>query len=163
MDVDGQWRVGIGYDIHRLVPARSLILAGVEIDSDVGLAGHSDADVVLHAVTDALLGAAGQPDIGDLFPDTDPAYRGIDSAQLLSAALHRVRDAGYRPSNVDVIVHAERPKLGPLKSTMAASIAELLGIPATAVSVKAKTAEGLGPIGAGEAIACTASACVVRA
>ncbi len=160
--MDEQWRVGIGYDIHRLVPDRTLILAGVEVESDVGLSGHSDGDVVLHAVTDALLGAAAQPDIGELFPDTDPAYEGIDSAKLLVRALERVRKAGYRPCNVDVIVHAERPKLSPYKATMASSIAEILGLPVTAVSVKAKTAEGLGPIGAGEAMACTASVSIVK-
>lgn len=160
--MDEQWRVGIGYDIHRLVPDRGLILAGVELESDVGLSGHSDGDVVLHAVTDAFLGAAAQPDIGELFPDTDPAYEGIDSAKLLVRALERVRQAGYGPCNIDVIVHAESPKLGPYKATMAASIAELVGLPVTAVSVKAKTAEGLGPIGAGEAIACTASVSIVK-
>lgn len=160
--MDEQWRVGIGYDIHRLVPNRALILAGIELESDVGLSGHSDGDVVLHAVTDALLGAAAQPDIGELFPDTDPAYEGIDSAELLVRALKRVRDAGYGPCNVDVIVHAERPKLSPYKASMASSIAEILGLPVTAVSVKAKTAEGLGPIGAGEAMACTASVSIVK-
>ena len=160
--MDAQWRVGIGYDIHRLVPNRALILGGVKLESDVGLSGHSDGDVVLHAVTDALLGAAAQPDIGELFPDTDPAYEGIDSAKLLVGALERVREAGYEPCNVDVIVHAERPKLSRYKVTMAASIADILGLPATAVSVKAKTAEGLGPIGAGEAIACTASVSIVK-
>lgn len=160
--MDEQWRVGIGYDIHRLVPNRALILAGIELESDVGLSGHSDGDVVLHAVTDALLGAAAQPDIGELFPDTDPAYEGIASAELLVRALKRVRDAGYGPCNVDVIVHAERPKLSPYKASMASSIAEILGLPVTAVSVKAKTAEGLGSIGAGEAMACTASVLIVK-
>lgn len=149
-------RIGVGYDLHRLVTGRRLVLGGVEVAFERGLSGHSDADVVLHAVTDAILGAAGLPDIGELFPDTDPRYKDADSRALLRDALGRVRAAGWTVGNVDVIVHAERPKLSEHKRRMAASIAELLGVVADRVSVKAKTNEGLGEIGRGEAIACTA-------
>jgi len=155
-------RVGIGYDIHRLVEGRRLVLAGVVIEHDKGLLGHSDADVVLHAVTDALLGAAGLPDLGDLYPDTDPKYKDADSRVLLRDAMERVRSAGYEPHNADVIVHAERPKLSPYKWEMASSIAALLGVAADRVSVKGKTNEGLGPLGIADAIACTAIATVVE-
>ena len=156
------FRVGIGYDIHRFGEGRVLRLGGVEIEHHTGLVGHSDADVVLHAVTDALLGAAGLPDIGDLFPDTDPAYTSIDSGKLLQTAMDRVREAGFKPANIDVIVHAEAPRMAPYKRRMAESIASLTGLSPENVAVKAKTNEGLGPIGQGEAIACTAVACVVR-
>ena len=156
------FRVGVGYDIHRLVEGRRLVLGGVEIEHPQGLAGHSDSDVVLHAVTDALLGAAGLPDIGDQFPDTDPAFKDIDSGKLLAAAMAKVTDAGYAPNNIDLIVHAEQPKLSGHKRAIAASIAELTGLPPSAVSVKAKTNEGLGPLGHAQGIACTAIASVVR-
>ena len=151
-------RVGIGYDIHRLVEGRRLILGGVEIEHSKGLAGHSDADVVLHAIADAVLGAAGLPDIGDLYPDTDPAYKDADSRKLLADAMGRVRAAGYAASNVDVIVHAEAPNLSPYKRRIAESVAGLTGLSVERVSVKAKTNEGLGPLGCGDAIACTAVA-----
>lgn len=157
-----QVRVGIGYDIHRLVENRRLIVGGIEIEHPKGLLGHSDADVVLHAVTDAILGAAGLPDIGDLFPDTDPKYKDADSRLLLQDVMKRVAEEGYRAGNVDVIVHAEQPKLSPYKAKMAASIADLLGVAEDGVSVKAKTNEGMGPLGAADAIACTAVALVVR-
>jgi len=153
-------RVGIGYDIHRLVAGRKLVLAGIEIPFGKGPLGHSDADVVLHAVTDALLGAAGLPDIGELYPDTDAAYKDADSRGLLRDAMKRVRARGFAPGNVDVVVHAEAPKLSPYKRRMAESIAELIGVAAENVSVKAKTNEGLGAIGSGEAIACTAVATI---
>jgi len=156
------FRVGVGYDIHRLVDDRPLLLGGVRIDHPQGLLGHSDGDVVLHAVTDALLGAAGLPDIGDLFPDTDPAFEGADSRGLLAAAMARVQQAGYTPNNIDLIVHAEKPKLSEHKRPIAASIAALLGLEVGEVSVKAKTNEGLGPLGHADAIACTAMASVVR-
>ena len=149
-------RVGIGYDIHRLVEGRPLRLGGIDIEFDRGLIGHSDADVVLHAVTDALLGAAGLPDIGDMFHDTDPAYEGADSRGLLRQAMEQVRAKGYRPTNLDVIVHAEAPKLTPYKKQMAGVIAELTGLAADAVSVKGKTNEGMGALGQADAIACTA-------
>ena len=152
-DID---RVGIGYDIHRLVEGRRLVLGGIEIEHTKGLWGHSDADVVLHAVTDALLGAAGLPDIGDLFPDTDPAYKDADSRVLMKDAMERVRESGFRAGNLDVIVHAEAPKLSPYKRRIAESLASLAGISPQRVSVKAKTNEGMGPLGHTDAIACTA-------
>lgn len=155
------YRVGIGYDIHRLVEGRRLVVGGIEISHDKGLLGHSDADVVLHAVTDALLGAAGLPDIGDLFPDDDPAYKDIDSRTLLTDVMGRIQTAGFRASNIDVIVHAEKPKMSPYKRPMAKSIAALVGLEPGDVSVKAKTNEGMGPLGASDAIACTAIAAVV--
>jgi 2-C-methyl-D-erythritol 2,4-cyclodiphosphate synthase len=151
-------RVGIGYDVHRLAPNRRLVLAHVPIEFDRGPLSHSDGDVVLHAVIDALLGAAGLPDIGEMFPDTDPRFQGADSGGLLAEALAAVRKEGYAPVNVDVIVHAERPKLLPYKRRMRAELARLLAVEASCVNVKAKTGEGLGPIGTGEAIACTAVA-----
>lgn len=154
------FRVGIGYDIHRLAEGRRLVVGGIEIEHNKGLIGHSDADVVLHAVTDALLGAAGLPDLGDLFPDTDPAYKDADSRVLLKDAMERVRSRGFEPINIDVIVHAEAPKLTPHKRRMGDSIAELIGIDAANVSVKAKTNEGMGPLGTADAIACTAVASV---
>jgi 2-C-methyl-D-erythritol 2,4-cyclodiphosphate synthase len=154
-------RVGIGYDIHRLVEGRRLLVGGIEIEHTKGLAGHSDADVVLHAVTDALLGAAGLPDIGDLFPDTDPAYKDADSRVLLKDAVERIRSAGFEPANLDVIVHAEAPKMSPHKQAIARSIASVTGLSLDKVSVKAKTNEGMGPLGCEDAIACTAVASIV--
>lgn len=148
-------RVGIGTDLHRLAPGRRLVLAHVPVEFDRGPISHSDGDVVLHAVIDALLGAAGLPDIGEQFPDTDPRYRDADSAVLLAAALDAVRGAGYVPMNVDVVVHAERPKLGPYKARMRDELARLLGLEPGRVTIKAKTGEGLAPIGTSEAIACT--------
>lgn len=148
-------RVGIGTDLHRLAPGRPFVLGHVTIPFDKGPVGHSDGDVVLHALVDAIAGAAGLPDIGEMFPDTDPAYKGIDSAELLTRALSRVAEAGYGVVNVDVTVHAERPKLAPHKTTIRAEVARLLGIPVDAVSIKAKTNEGQDAVGRGEAIACT--------
>lgn len=153
-------RVGIGTDLHRLAEGRPLILGHVEIPSERGLVGHSDADVVLHAVTDALLGAAGLPDIGELFPDTDPAHKGADSGELLREALAMVASRGYAPVNVDLTIHAEWPKLGPYKSAIRAEVARLLGLDEQAVSIKAKTNEGVDAVGRGEAIACTAIAAI---
>lgn len=150
-------RIGIGYDLHRLVPARPLVLGGVRILHERGLLGHSDADVVLHALCDALLGAAGLGDIGDLFPDTDPTYRDADSRRFLAEVRRRAEEAGYRVGNVDIIIHAQQPKLGPRKAQIQASVAELLGVAADAVGVKATTNEGLDAIGRGEAIGCWAS------
>lgn len=154
--MDNMYRVGIGYDIHRLVEGRRLVVGGVEIEHTKGLLGHSDADVVLHAVTDALLGAAGLPDIGDLFPDTDPKYKDADSRNLLSDVMERVRERGFVPGNLDVIIHAEQPKMSPFKRRIGESIAALTGLAADCVSVKAKTNEGMGPLGHADAIACTA-------
>lgn len=149
-------RVGIGYDIHCLAEDRPLRLGGVTIPYERGLLGHSDADVVLHAVADALLGAAGLPDIGELFPDTDPRYKNAESGYLLYEAFRRARSNGWCVENVDIIVHAERPKLSAFKRLIAESIATLLETDPTKVSVKAKTNEGMDAVGRGEAIACTA-------
>ena len=156
-----QYRVGIGYDIHRLVEDRRLVVGGVEIEHSKGLLGHSDADVVLHAVTDALLGAAGLPDIGELFPDSDPAYKDADSRVLLKDVMRRIRDRGFVPCNLDIIVHAEAPKMSPYKRPIAEAIAGLTGLSPDCVSVKAKTNEGMGPLGREDAIACTAIASLV--
>lgn len=155
-------RVGIGHDTHRLVAGRPLILGGLRIEHARGLEGHSDADVVLHALTDALLGAAGLGDIGDAFPDTDPAYRDRDSAYFLRETLDRLDRAGWRPSNVDVIIFAQEPKLGPVKSRMREHLAELLGLETAAVNVKAKTGEKVGAIGRAEAIGCQAVVLIDR-
>lgn len=152
-----QPRIGIGYDLHRLVAGHRLILGGVEIPFDRGLLGHSDADVVLHALTDALLGASGQPDIGDLFPDHDPAWKDADSRQFVREALRRACAEGHRVSNVDLIIHAQQPRLGPLKEQIRASVAQLLGISPDRVGIKATTNEGLDAIGRGEALACWAA------
>lgn len=150
-------RIGTGYDVHRLVPGRPLILGGLHIPHDRGLLGHSDADAVLHALCDALLGAAGQPDIGDLFPDTDPAWKDADSRQFVAEALRRVTAAGFQIANVDLIIHAQQPRLGPHKDRIRASVAEILGLPPERVGLKATTNEGLDAIGRGEALACWAS------
>lgn len=149
-------RVGVGTDLHRLIAGGPLRLGGVDVAFDKKLAGHSDADVVLHAITDALCGAAGLPDIGEHFPDTDPHYKNSDSRQLLSKVVEEIYTAGYAVVNVDVTIHAERPKLSPHKQAIRESIATLLGLGADAVSVKAKTNEGVDAVGRGEAIACTA-------
>jgi 2-C-methyl-D-erythritol 2,4-cyclodiphosphate synthase len=150
-------RVGIGYDLHRTQPGRRLVLGGVEIPSDFGLLGHSDADVVLHAVCDALFGAAGLPDIGEHFPDDDPAYRDADSRALLRAAIEQVGALGWSVTNVDVVIHAERPRLREFKERIRASLGALLGLAPQAVGVKATTNEGLDAVGRGEAIACWAA------
>ena len=149
-------RVGIGHDTHRLEEGRPLVLGGVRVEHPRGLAGHSDADVVLHALTDALLGAAGLGDIGDAYPDTDEALRGADSATFLAETLARLNRGGWRVVNVDVIVFAQEPKLGPLKARIRDNVARLVGVPAEWVSVKAKTGEQVGHIGRGEAIGCHA-------
>lgn len=149
-------RIGIGHDTHRLVEGRPLILGGVRIEHPRGLYGHSDADVVLHAVTDALLGAAGLGDIGDAFPDTDPANKDRDSRDFLDATLRRLNQAGYRIVNLDVIIFAQEPKLGPVKRQIRDRLAELLGLKTEDVNVKAKTGEKVGAIGRAEAIGCQA-------
>jgi 2-C-methyl-D-erythritol 2,4-cyclodiphosphate synthase len=150
-------RVGIGHDTHRLAAGRPLILGGVRIEHPLGLVGHSDADVVLHALADALLGAAGLGDIGDAYPDTDPANKDRDSAYFLSGSLARLRQLGYHLVNIDITVFAQEPKLGPAKMAMRHKIAELLGIDEDAVNVKAKTGEKVGAIGRSEAIGCQAA------
>lgn len=146
-------RIGQGFDIHALVRGRRLVLGGVEIAHDYGLLGHSDADVLLHAVTDAILGAAGLGDIGRLFPDTDGRFRDADSRELLRAATDRVRSAGWRIGNIDATVIAERPKIAPHVAAMSAAIAAACGIGVDAVNVKGKTSEKLDATGRGEAIA----------
>ena len=158
-----EYRIGLGYDLHRLEPGRPLVLGGVRIPYERGLAGHSDADVVLHAVADALLGAAALGDIGELFPESNPRWAGADSKMLLTEVCHRVSAAGWLPVNVDLVVHAEAPRLGAYKKAMRETLAGLLGISAFQVSVKAKTAEGLGPIGTGQAIACHAIVLITQA
>src|SRR3954462_12731991 len=132
-------RVGLGHDTHRLGEGRPLLLGGVLVPHSRGLVGHSDADVVLHAVTDALLGAAGLGDIGDAYPDTDPHWQGADSSLFLRETLARLNQSGWSVVNVDVIVFAQEPKLGPVKATIRASLAQLLGLPIQDVNVKAKT------------------------
>ena len=149
-------RIGHGYDVHKLVPDRDLILGGVKIDYELGLLGHSDADVLLHAVSDALLGAAGMGDIGKHFPDTDPKYKGADSLELLRIVGEKVRAAGYRVSNVDVTMIAQRPKLRSYIEAMESNIASALGIGADRVNVKATTEEKLGFTGEGLGMACHA-------
>lgn len=151
-------RIGVGYDLHRTAPGRRLVLGGVEIPHDHGLVGHSDADVVLHAVCDALLGAAALGDIGELYPDGDPQFAGADSRTFLADVLSRINRAGFVVSNVDVVIHAQRPRLTPHKPAIRASLAELLSLPKSAVGVKATTNEGLDAIGRGEALACWAVA-----
>lgn len=146
-------RIGHGYDVHRLVPGRKLLLGGVEIPHTTGLLGHSDADVLTHALMDALLGAAAMGDIGHLFPDSDAQYAGADSLQLLRAVMERLRAAGYAVGNVDCTVLAQAPKLAPHILQMRKNLAEILGCGLDAVSVKATTEEGLGFTGAKEGIA----------
>lgn len=156
------YRVGLGHDRHRLVPGRPLILGGVSIAFELGFDGHSDADVLLHAITDALLGAIGAGDIGELFPNTDPQWKNADSVVFLRAALAKVREQGYTIGNLDCTIHAERPKLSPHKETIACCIAELLGVRRDQVNVKAKTGERVGPIGRGEAIDADAVVLVMK-
>jgi len=147
-------RVGIGHDTHRLGALRPLILGGLRIDHPKGLIGHSDADVVLHALTDALLGAAGLGDIGDAYPDNDPKYKDCDSAVFVRETLARLNQKGFRVVNVDMTIFAQEPKLGTVKAKMRDHLAVMLGLEADAVNVKAKTGEKVGSIGRGEAIAC---------
>ena len=149
-------RIGHGYDVHRLVPGRKLILGGVEIPYELGLDGHSDADVLLHAVMDALLGAAALRDIGYHFPDTDEAYKGADSRMLLRRVGELITQSGYRVSNIDVTMIAQRPKLKEYIPTMIANIAADLQLPLDRVNVKATTEEKLGFTGSGEGMSCHA-------
>lgn len=149
-------RIGHGYDVHRLVVGRDLILGGVKIPYEKGLDGHSDADVLLHAVSDALLGAAGLGDIGKHFPDTDPAYKGADSGKLLGVVGEKVSQKGYRVSNIDVTMIAQKPKLRPYISQMEGNIANVLQIGADRVNIKATTEEHLGFTGDGSGMACHA-------
>lgn len=150
-------RIGSGFDVHRLVEGRELWICGVRIPWHLGLDGHSDADVALHALCDALLGAAALRDIGYHFPDTDPAYKGADSRVLLRRVVQLLAEAGYRPGNVDVTIIAQAPKMLPYIPSMIETVASDLGLPAGAVSVKATTTERLGFTGRGEGIAAQAS------
>jgi 2-C-methyl-D-erythritol 2,4-cyclodiphosphate synthase len=156
-------RVGIGYDSHAFTEGGPLVLGGVSIPGDLRLRGHSDGDAVAHAVTDAILGAAGKGDIGMLFPDTDPANVGRDSMEMLRAAAKSVRAAGWRVQQVDVTVVAEIPRIAPYREAMSGALAQALGIPAADVSVKGKTNEGLGWIGRGEGLAALAVATLAAA
>lgn len=160
--MDFPFRVGQGFDVHALVQGRPLIIGGVRIPHDRGLQGHSDADVLLHAVTDAILGAAGLGDIGRHFPDTDEAYKGADSRVLLRTAMGKLREAGWRVVNVDATIHAQAPKIAPHAPAMAANISADLGMDPTAVNIKGKTNEGLGYLGRKEGIAATVVALLAR-
>ena len=155
-------RIGEGWDIHALVAGRKLVIGGVHIPFDLGLLGHSDADVLMHAITDALLGAAALGDIGTHFPDTDPQFRGADSSVLLAEAARRVRGQGFEVCNVDSTVIAQAPKLMPWIPAMRAAIAAVLELRQDQVSIKAKTAEQLGPVGLGQAIEARAVALLRR-
>ena len=155
-------RVGEGWDVHALVPGRKLVIGGVHIPHELGLLGHSDADVLLHAITDALLGAAGLGDIGTHFPDTDENFKGADSAVLLAEAARRVRDAGWQLGNVDSTVIAQAPRLAPHMAAMRASVAAAMGVAVDQVNVKAKTAEKLGPVGQGLSIEARAVVLLTR-
>jgi 2-C-methyl-D-erythritol 2,4-cyclodiphosphate synthase len=149
-------RIGIGYDVHCLVENRQLILGGVHIPYSRGLQGHSDADVLLHAISDAVLGAAGLGDIGRHFPDTDPAWQGVDSRRILETVCELAREKGYGCVNVDAVVVAQKPKLAPYMGDMRINVAECLGIPVEDVNIKATTTEGLGLEGRSEGISAQA-------
>ncbi|WP_171016200.1 2-C-methyl-D-erythritol 2,4-cyclodiphosphate synthase [Ramlibacter sp. 2FC] len=157
------FRIGEGWDVHALVPGRPLVIGGVTIPHETGLLGHSDADVLLHAITDALLGAAALGDIGSHFPDTDARFRGADSARLLAEAARRVRAQGYEIGNVDSTVVAQAPRLAPHIPAMREAIARALGLEVGQVNVKAKTAEKLGPVGQGLAMEARAVVILFRA
>ena len=156
-------RIGLGHDTHRLGPGAGLVIGGITIPHDRAAIGHSDADVLLHALTDALLGAATLGDIGEMFPDTDPANRGRDSADMLRRAAARVAEAGWRIVNVDCVVFAQRPKILPHRTAIRRRIAEILRIDDSAVWLKAKTGEGVGPIGEELAIAAECVVLIERA
>lgn len=151
-------RIGQGYDVHRLVPERKLILGGVQIPFELGLLGHSDADVLTHAIMDALLGAAGLGDIGQHFPDNDPAYAGADSLALLRQVMSKLAAAGWQAGNVDATVIAQRPKLAPHLPQMRENLAEAMGVTPEQINLKATTEEGLGFTGSGQGIAAQAVA-----
>lgn len=155
-------RIGEGWDVHALVEGRKLILGGVEVPHTLGLLGHSDADVLLHAITDAVLGAAGLGDIGRHFPDTDAQFKGADSAALLAEAMRRVRAQGWELVNVDSTIVAQAPKLAPHMPAIRASVAKALGVAEDQVNVKAKTAEKLGPVGEGKSMEARAVALLMR-
>lgn len=156
-------RIGHGFDVHRLVPDRDLVLGGVLIPHELGLLGHSDADVLLHAVCDAILGALALGDIGHYFPDTDPAYRGIDSMRLLEEVVRFAREQGYQLGNLDATLVAQRPKLAPYLAAMGARLAEGCQVAADRINIKATTTEGLGPIGREEGISAHAVVLMIKA
>jgi 2-C-methyl-D-erythritol 2,4-cyclodiphosphate synthase len=156
-------RIGEGWDVHALVPGRKLILGGVEIAHSAGLLGHSDADVLLHAITDAVLGAAGLGDIGRHFPDTDAQFKGANSSVLLQEAMRRVREKGWELVNVDSTIVAQAPKLAPHMAAINAGVAQALGVTLDQVNVKAKTAEKLGPVGMGQSMEARAVALLKKA
>jgi 2-C-methyl-D-erythritol 2,4-cyclodiphosphate synthase len=162
MASDVPYRIGSGHDTHRLEEGRPLLLGGVRVPHSRGLIGHSDADVVLHAVTDALLGAAGLGDIGDLYPDTDPQWHGADSRRFLTETLAHLNRLNWQIVNLDVTIFAQEPKLGPIKADIRANLAELLSIADDCVNVKAKTGENVGHIGRAEAIGCHAVVLIHR-
>lgn len=149
-------RIGLGFDVHKLVSERKLFLGGVEIPFKKGLLGHSDADVLLHAIADAILGAAGLPDIGQLFPDDDPKFLNYSSSKIVEEALKMIKAAGFSISNIDAVVICEKPRIMDYKEKIRGNISNLLGIGDFRVSIKGKTVEGLGVIGSGDAIACFA-------
>lgn len=157
-----EWRVGQGWDIHRLVPGRKLVLGGIEISHNKGLSGHSDADVLAHAIIDALLGATADGDIGTHYPDNDPAWKDASSIAMLRSVAERLRSRGWSVVNIDTTVIAESPRLGPYRDQIRESISAAIGINLRAVSLKAKTAEKLGAEGRGEAISAQAVAMVAR-
>jgi len=157
-----EYRTGIGTDIHKLVPERPLLLGGVQVPFELGLLGHSDGDVVLHAVIDAILGAAGMGDIGTLFPDTDPEWKDADSSELVIRVREQMKRQRWEVVNLDVIIHAEQPKLGPYKGQIKREIAGLLETDFANVNIKAKTNEGLDAVGEGRAIASTAMVLLKR-
>jgi len=156
MELSGRIRIGLGRDSHRLGAGGPLLIGGVPVPGDVHAIGHSDADVVFHALADALLGAAGEDDIGVLFPDTDPAHRGLDSRVILAEARRRAEARGYALGNADIVVELERPKLSPHRTRIRESLAGLLAVPVDRVGLRAKTGEGLGPVGEGRLVAATA-------
>ena len=159
----GKMRIGQGYDVHRLVEGRKLILGGVEIPYEFGLLGHSDADVLTHAIIDALLGAAGMGDIGHHFPDTDPKYAGADSMKLLEAVMDKLKSAGWKVGNVDSTIVAQRPKLAPYLSLMQQNLADAMGVQLNQINIKATTEEKLGFTGSGEGMAAHAVALLLKA
>ena len=156
------WRIGIGYDIHAVVADRVLMLGGIAVPAEFGLSGHTDGDVVLHAVIDAMLGAAGLPDIGEHFPDSDPAHKDRRSSELLEEALREVNDLGWRINNLDLTIRAEKPKLAAYKNRLRQSLAGLLSLDPERIGVKAKTNEGFDAVGEGRAIACEAALILKR-
>lgn len=155
-------KIGIGYDVHRLVEGRKLIIGGVQIDYEKGLLGHSDADVLLHAIMDAVLGALGKGDIGKLFPDTDEQFAGADSRRLLEKVAAIMKDEGYRIGNLDAIIIAQAPKMAPYIPAMKKTVAHILGAAESAVNIKATTEEKLGFTGKGEGISAQAAVCLYR-